>query len=110
MKIITIKVTTLVDHTPDTQIAVIRDKICHTTEIIIITIITINTTDKDNRAKTQTEMIYTDNDQTVTIDIIRTVITEIIEEVHRTENRTTDIIQEIEEQMGIITTITIKTE
>ena len=55
-------------------------------------------------------MIYTDNNQTVTIDIIRTVITEIIEEVHRTENRTTDIIQEIEEQMGIITTKTIKTE
>ena len=80
------------------------------TEIIIITVITINTTDKDNTAKTRTDVIDTDNNQTVTIDIIRTVKTEIIEEVHQTENRTTDINQEIEEQMGVITTKTIKTE
>ena len=90
--------------------AVIRDKIHHITEIIIITTITINTTDRDSTARTRTEMMDKGNDQTVIIDIIRTIITEIIEEVRRTENRTTDIIQEIEDQMGRITTITIKTE
>ena len=54
-------------------------------------------------------MIDKGNDQTIITDIIRTIITEIIEEVRRTENRTTDIIQGIEDQMGIITNITIKT-
>ena len=91
--------TTIVDQTLDTQTVVTRDKIHHTTEIsitiiIIIIIITIITTDKDNIAKIQREVIDIDKDQIVIIDIILKIITEIIEEVHQIENRTTDTIRD----------------
>ena len=75
--IITIIDTIIADQIQDTQIAVIQDITHHTTEIIFI--IAKNTTNKDNTAKTQTEVIDTDNDQRVTIDIILTIITEIID-------------------------------
>ena len=55
-------------------------------------------------------MIDIENDQIVIIDIILTIITEIIEEVHQTEKRTTDNIHEIEVKMRIITAVTTKTE
>ena len=71
----------------------------------------IDTTIVDQTPDTQTVVIRDKiRDTIVTIDIIPTIITEIIEEIQQIENRTTDIIREIEVKMGIITTITIKTE
>ena len=79
----------MIEKTPDTQTVVTRDKTHHTTQITITTIITIIiiitliTTDKDNIAKIQAEVIDIDKDQIVIIDIIQTIITEIIEETHQ---------------------------
>ena len=100
--------TTIVDQAQDTQIAVTQDSIHHTTEIIII--VTTIIIDKNLIVKTQTEVTDTDNDQVVIIDIIQTIIKEMIEEVHCKENKMTDITPKIEEQMEINITITIKTE
>ena len=56
-------------------------------------------------------MTDTDNDQVVTRDIIIIIIIiGMTEETQRKENKMKDIIQKIEEQTEINTTITIKTE
>ena len=57
-------------------------------------------------------MIDTDNDRVVTIDIILIIIIIIgmTEDTQRKENKMIDIIQRIEEQTEINTSITIKTE
>ena len=60
--------------------------------------------------KIQTKVTDTDNDQVVTIDIILIIIIGMTEETQRKENKIIDIIQNIEEQAEINTTITIKTE
>ena len=102
--------TTIADRIQDTQTAVNHDNIHHTTEILMITVIMI---DKDIIVKIQTKVTDTDNDQVVTIDIILIIIIIIIgmtEDTQRKENKMIDIIQRIEEQTEINTTITIKTE
>ena len=106
---IIIKKTTIADQAQNTQIAVTQDKINRTTEIIIITAIII---DKDIIVKIQTKVTDTDNDQVVTIDILLLIIIIIgmTEDTQRKENEMIDIIQKIEEQTEINTTITIKTE
>ena len=55
-------------------------------------------------------MTVTDNDQVVTIDINLIIIIGMTEKTQRKENKMIDIIQKIEEQTEINTTITIKTE
>ena len=55
-------------------------------------------------------MIDTDNDRVVTIDIILIIIIGMTEDTQRKENKMIDIIQRIEEQTEINTSITIKTE
>ena len=113
-EIIIIIDTTIADQTQDTQTAVTHDSIHRITEIIIIiiTIIVIITIiiDKEIIVKTQTQVTDTDNDQVVTIDIILTIIIGMTEEIQHKENKIIDIIQLIEEQTEINTTITIKTE
>ena len=98
--------TILVDQAQDTQTAVTQDSIHRTTEIIIT--ITITIIDKKIIVKIQTKMTDTDNDQVVTIDIILIIIG-MTEEIQHKENKMTNIIQKIEEQTEINTTITIKT-
>ena len=100
--------TTIADQAQDTQTAVTQDSIHRTTEIIII--ITIIIIDKDIIVKTQTKVTDTDNDQVVTIDNILIIIIRMTEETQRKENKMIDIIQKMEEQTEINTTITIKTE
>ena len=100
--------TTLVNRAQDTQTAVTQDSIHRTTEIIIK--ITITIMDKDIIVKIQTKETDTDNDQVVTIDIILIIIIlGMTEETQHKENKMIDIIQKIEEQTEINTTITIKT-
>ena len=56
-------------------------------------------------------MIDTNNDQVVTIDIILIIIIiGMTEDTQRKENKMIDIIQKIEEQTEMYTTITKKTE
>ena len=100
--------TTIADQAQDTQTAVTQDSIHRTTEIIII--ITITIIDKDIIVKFQTKVTDTDNGQVVTIDIILIIIKGMTEKTQRKENKMVDIIQKIEEQTEINTTITIKTE
>ena len=99
--------TTIADQTQDTQTAVTQDRIPRTTEIIIITTII---TDKYIIVKIQTKVTDTDNDQVVTIDINLMIIIGMTEDTQPKENKMIDIIQKIEEQTEINTTITIKTE
>ena len=100
----TIIIDTIID--PDTQIVVTQDETHHIIQIIIL-IIVIIALDKDNIAETQLEMIDIDKDQiAIIIDTTQTIILKIIEEVHRLENKKTDIIQETEITIkSIITTI-----
>ena len=101
--------TTIADQAQDTQTAVTQDSIHRTTEIIII-IITITIIDKDIIVKIQTKVTDTDSNQVVTIDNILRIIIGMTEETQRKENKMIDIIQKIEEQTEINTTITKKTE
>ena len=101
--------TTIVDQTRDIRTLVFQDKIHHTIEVKNITTTTINITDKETIAETETEVIDIDNDQIVTIDIILT-ITETIEQVHQMENKTIDTKQEIAVKTETVTIATIKTE
>ena len=79
------------------QFVATHDKIRHLTEITTIVIITINTTDKDTIAETQMEMVDLDTDRTATtVNTIPIIIKNMREEVHRIENKITDIIQETE--------------
>ena len=57
----------------------------------------------------QTKVTDTDNDQVLTIDNILIIIIGMTEEIQHKENKMTNIIQKIEEQTEINTTITIKT-
>ena len=102
--------TTIADQAQDTKTAVTQDNIHRTTKIIII--ITITIIDKDIIVKIQTKVIDTDNDQVLTIDIvlIKIIIIGMTEENQGKENKMINIIQKIEEQTEINTTITIKTE
>ena len=101
--------TTIVDQTRDIRTIVFQDKIHHSTEVITIITTTINITDKETIAQTQTEVIDIDNNQIVTIDIILT-ITETIEQVHQIENKAIDTNQEIAVKTETVTIATIKTE
>ena len=98
---------TIADQTQDTETAVTQDSIHRITEIIIIITLMI---DKDIIVKTQTKVTDTDNDQVATIDIILKIKIAMTEEIQHKENKTIDIIQKIEEQTEINTSITIKTE
>ena len=104
-----ITTTTIADQAHDIQTAVTQDNVHRTTETIII-IITITIIDKDIIVKIQTNVIDTDNDQVVTIDIILIIIIGMTEDIQRKENKMIDNIPRIEDQMEISTTITIKTE
>ena len=97
--------TTIANQAQDTQTAVTQDHIHRTTEILIITITIL---DKDIIVKTQTKVIDTDNDQVVTIDFFLIIIIEMTEETQRKETKMIDIIEKIEEQTEINTTITKK--
>ena len=55
--------TTIVDQTRDIRTIVFQDKIHHSTEVITIITTTINITDKETIAQTQTEVIDIDSDQ-----------------------------------------------
>ena len=101
--------TTIADQVQDTQIAVTQDNIHHTIGIIIFTIMII---DKDIIVKNQTKLIDTVMDQVVTIDnnLVLIITIGMTEDTQRKENKLIDIIQKIEEEMEINTTITIKTE
>ena len=101
--------TTIVDQTRDIRTVVFQDKIHNTTEAITIITTTINITDKETIAETQTEVIDIDNDQIVTIDIILT-IKETIDQVHQIENKAIDTNQEIAVKTETVTIATIKTE
>ena len=101
--------TTIVDQTRDIQTVAFQDKIHHTTETIKIITTTINITDKETIAETQTEVTHIDTNQIVTIDIILT-ITETTQQVHQIENKAIDINQEIAVKTKIVTIATIKTE
>ena len=94
--------TTIVDQTRDIRTVVFQHNIHRTTEVITIITITINITDKETIAETQTEVIDIDTDQIVTIDIILTV-TETIEQVHKIENKAIDTNQEIAVKTEIVT-------
>ena len=98
----------MADQILDIQTKIIRDKTHHTIKIMIIMtiIITITTrlTDKDNTAKTQTEMTDIDKDQIVTTDTTQKM-TETIEEIHCIGNKITITIQEIKVKIEIIITI-----
>ena len=101
--------TTIVDQTRDIQTVIFQDKIHHATELITIITTTINITDKETIAETQTDTIDIDNDQIVTIDIILTT-TETIEQVHQIEKKAIATNQEIAVKTETVTTATIKTE
>ena len=109
-EIIIITDTIIVYQAPDIQTKVTQDSSQHTTEIIIITIITKIITDKDITVKIQTEMTNTDNVLVVIIDIIRTILLEIIEEIHHKKNKTTNITLENDEHMEINIITTTRTE
>ena len=101
--------TTIVDQIRDIQTVVFQDNTHHTTELLTIITTTINISDKENIAEIQIEVIDIDSDQILTIDIILT-ITETIEQVHQTENKTIDTNQEIAVKTETVTTAAIKTE
>ena len=109
MKTVIITDTTIVDQTRDFRTVNFQVEIHHTTEVITINTTTINITDKETIAETQTEVIDIDNDLIVTIDIILT-ITETIEQVHQIENKAIDTNQEIAVKTETVTIATIKTE
>ena len=93
--------TTIVDQTRDIRTVVFQDKFHHTTEVITIITTTINITDKETIAETQTEVTDKDDDLIVTIDIILTK-TKTLEQIHQIENKAIDTNQEI--------AVTMKTE
>ena len=101
--------TIIVDQTRDIRTIVFQDKIHHTTEVITIITTAITIINKETIAETQTDVIVTDNDQIVTIDIILT-ITETIQQVHQIENKAIDTNQEIAVKMETVVIATIKTE
>ena len=91
------------------QTEIIRDKTHHTIKIIIIITITTRLTDKDNTAKTQTELTDIDKDQIVTTETTQKM-RETIEEIHRIGNKMTITIQEIKVKIEIIITIIKRVE
>ena len=109
METVIITDTTIVDQTREFRTVNFQVEIHHTTEVITIITTTINITDKETIAETKTEVIDTDNDQIVTIDIILT-ITETIEQVHQIKNKAIDTNQEIAVKTETVTIATIKTE